>query len=195
MKNTFFGEVLLYQPTSKEYENLRSWYIANCIYNAFLSITAIILNGITIQALRETSSLPKPLKTLLLNLAVPDLGVGLLGEPFYLVLLVKWLLRDNSADAASTTFLFTLYLFSATSFLGVMALSGDRFLAVHLHLRYKKRVTHKRVVVAVFSMWVTSGSFSLCCLRVSTNISHPVVSITGLVCLVFSAMLHYTIYL
>ena len=191
MKNTFFGEVLLYQPTSKEYENLRSWYIANCIYNAFLSITAIILNGITIQALRETSSLPKPLKILLLSLVVSDRGVGLLGEPFYLVLL-----RDNSADAAWTSFLFTLYLFPAAPFLGIMALSAGRFLAVHLHLRYQERVTHKRVVVVVFSMWVTSGLlFSLFCLRVSTNISHPVVSITGLVCLVFSAMLHYTIYL
>ena len=86
-----FHEVLLYQPRSTEYEKLRSWYIANCVFNAFLAITTILSNGVTIQALRKTSSLPQPLKTLLLSIVVSDFGVGLLGEPFYLGILVKWL--------------------------------------------------------------------------------------------------------
>ena len=195
MKNTLLGKALLYQPSSTEYENLRSWYIVNCVFNAFLTITAIIFNSVTIQALRKTSSLPKPLRALLLSLAISDLGVGLLGEPFYFGLLVKWLQRDNSTDAASTAFLFTLYLFSAASFSGVMALSGDRFLAVHLHLRYQELVTHKRVVVVVISIWLFSALFSLFCLRVSTDISQALVPIIGVVCLVFSAVLYYEIYL
>jgi len=195
MKNTLLGKALLYQPSSTEYENLRSWYIVNCVFNAFLTITAIIFNSVTIQALRKTSSLPKPLRALLLSLAISDLGVGLLGEPFYFGLLVKWLQRDNSTDAASTAFLFTLYLFSAASFSGVMALSGDRFLAVHLHLRYQELVTHKRVVVVVISIWLFSALFSLFCLRVSTDISQALVPIIGVVCLVFSAVLYFKIYL
>ena len=124
-----------------------------------------------------------------------DLGVGLLGEPFFVGLLVKWLQRDNSTDAASTAFLFTLYLFSAASFSGVMALSGDRFLAVHLHLRYQEFVTHKRVVAVVISIWVFSALLSVFCLCVSTDISQVVVAIVGAVCLVFSAVLYYKIYL
>jgi len=162
MGNTHgFREVLLYQPTGTEYENLRSWHVSNCVLNAFLTITAIVLNGITIQAIRRTSSLPQPLKTLLLSLAVSDLGVGLLGEPFYVGILVKWLQRNNTTGTFYTAFRFTLYLFSAASFLGVMALSGDRFLAVHLHLRYQELVTHKRVVVVVISIWVFSAFLSL----------------------------------
>ena len=195
IKNTLFGKVLLYQSTTTEYENLRSWYIVNCVFNAFLAVTAVILNGITIQALRKTSSLPKPLKTLLLSLAVSDLGVGLLGQPFYSGLLAKWLQRDNSTVAASTAFLFSLYLFSAASFSGVMALSVDRFLALRLHLRYQEFVTHKRVVAVVISIWVFSALFSLFCLQVSTNISQAVVPIIGVVCLIFSAVLYYNIYL
>ena len=35
------------------------------------------------------------------------------------------------------------------------------FLAVHLHLRYKGLVTHRRVVVVVISVRVLSGIFSL----------------------------------
>ncbi len=48
----------------------------NCTFNSFLSYTAIVLNIVAIHAIRKTSSLPKPLKTLLLSLAVSDLGVG-----------------------------------------------------------------------------------------------------------------------
>ena len=48
-------------------------------------------------------------------------------------------------------------LFSLASFLGVVAVSVDRFLAVHLHLRYQELVTHKRVVAVVISVWVLSA--------------------------------------
>ena len=47
------------------------------------------------QALRKTSSLPQPLKTLPLSLNVFDLGVGLLVESFYFGLLVRWLQRND----------------------------------------------------------------------------------------------------
>ena len=197
MKNPICGELMIFQTTSRKHENLGSWYIVNCVLNAFLCINAIILNSVTIQALRKTSSFPKPLKTLLLNLAVSDLGVGLLVQPFYFGLLVKWFIqRDNSysVDGTCTTFLLTLYLFIAASFSGVVALSGDRFLAVHLHLRYQELVTHKRVVAVIITIWVFSACFSLLYLWVSTNISHTVFVISGVACLVVSAMLYLKIY-
>ena len=58
---------------------LWSSYIANCVFNAFLCYAAILLNIITIHAIRKTSSLPKTSKTLLLSLAISDLGAGLAG--------------------------------------------------------------------------------------------------------------------
>jgi len=194
MKNPFCEKLVIFQPASRENENLRSWYTVNCILNAFLTISAIILNSVTIQALRKTSSLPTPLKPLLLNLAVSDLGVGLLVEPFYFGLLVKWLQRDDSTDATCTSFLSSSYLFSLASFSGVMALSVERFLAVHLHLRYQELVTHKRVVVVVISIWVFSAFLSLFYLWVSRNIFYALIAIIGVVYLVFSAMLHFKIY-
>ena len=60
----------------------------NCVFNAFLCLTTIVLNIITTQAIRKTSSLPKTLKTLLLSLAASDLGVGLLVQPLYVAILV-----------------------------------------------------------------------------------------------------------
>ena len=187
-------EVLLYQPRSTEYEHIRSWYIANCVFNAFLTITAIFSNGITLLALRRTSSLPQPLKTLLLSLAVSDFSIGLLGEPFYLAILVKWLQQDISTGAYFDAFRFTLYLFISASFFGVMALSGDRFLALHLHLRYQELVTLKRVVSVVISIWVFSAFLSLLHFGIPTNTFYIVFAITGIVCLVFSVMFYFKIY-
>ena len=193
MKNPVCEELLLYQPTNTEDANLRSWYIVNSVFNSFLAISVIILNSVTIQALRKTS-LPKPLKTLLLSVAVSDLGVGLLVEPFYLGLLVNWLQRSSSSEAVCTI-LETLASFLTTaSFMGVMALSGDRFLAVHLHLRYQELVTHKRVVAVVISIWVFSLFQSLFYLWVSSDITCFVFAVIGVIGLVFSAMLYFKIY-
>ena len=62
-------------PKISEIEELRSTYIANFVFNCFLSYTAIILNTVTIHAIRKTFSLLKTLKTLLVIFAVSDVGV------------------------------------------------------------------------------------------------------------------------
>ncbi len=153
----------MYQPASSEVEDFYSWYTVNCVLNAFLTITAISLNAVTIQALRKTSSLSKPLKTLLLSLAVSDLGVGLLCHPFNIAFLIKWLQKNTEnypTCAAYTAFTFFTNVLSKASFFSITALSVDRFLAIHLHLRYREIVTHKRTVAAVISMWVLSAFLS-----------------------------------
>ena len=88
-----------------------------------------MLNIITIHAIRKTSSLPKPLKTLLLSLAVSDVSVGLLGQPFYISLLVKGLQHNNHVCSTYKAFDVMVVLFSTASFCGVVAISVDRFLA------------------------------------------------------------------
>ena len=186
---------LLYQPTSEEIEALNSSCIVNCILNVLLSLTAITLNGVTIQALRRTSSLPKPLKTLLLSLAVSDLGVGVLCQPFYVVLLVKWL-QGNSESTCTlyTVFVSAMGLFSVPTFFGIMALSVDRFLAIHLHLRYQELVTHKRVVAAVISIWAFSALFSLARLWIPKDVFFMMFIVIALVCLLTTTLLYCKIY-
>ena len=83
-------EVLIHHyAMTTEVEILRFTYISNCVLNSLLSHLAIMLNIVTIYAIRKTLSLPKTLKTLLLSLAVSDVGVGLLVQPFYTSLLVS----------------------------------------------------------------------------------------------------------
>ena len=156
MKKSSCELLLHYYPKVTEVDELRSTYIANCVFNNFLSYSAIMLNIVTIHAIRKTSSLPNTLKTLLLNLAVSDIGVGLLVQPLYTSLLVKWLQQNNTGCNTYMLFVIITSSFYQASFFGVVALSVDRFLAIHLHLRYQELVTHKRVVAVVISMWLFS---------------------------------------
>ncbi|CAH3108703.1 unnamed protein product [Porites lobata] len=145
-------------------ESLYSTVVANCVFNAFLCYTAIALNIITIEALRNTSSIPCTLKTLLLSLAVSDLGVGLLVHPLYIARLVMNTEQGSNISAyhgVYTVHLIIGYVFSNASFLGVVLLTVDRFLAIHLHLRYRQLVTHKRVIVAVILKGLLSSVSSL----------------------------------
>ena len=57
------------------------------------------------------------------------------------------------------------FLFTFASFFGVFALTVDRFLAIHLHLRYQELVTHKRVVAVVSLVWVLSALIALLALK------------------------------
>lgn len=60
--------------------------IALCVVKVLLCLSAIMLNSISIHAIRKTSSLQKNLKIMLLSLAVSDLGVGLLVYPLAIVI-------------------------------------------------------------------------------------------------------------
>ena len=142
----------------EEAENLFcTSHIVNIVLNAFSACTAIILNSLTIHAIRKTSSLPNPLKTLLLSLVVSDLAVGLLSQPLYIAAMVIGFKKYIPWPEGGTSEIFSIVcLLSYASFLGVMALSVDRFLAIRLHLRYQELVTHKRVVAVVISIWMFS---------------------------------------
>ena len=178
---------------------LYSSYIANCVFNALLSLTAVVLNSVTIHAIKKTSSLRKPLKTLLWSLAVSDVGVGLLVQPLFVAFLVMESQRntENSStyNATNTAFLLAGNSFFFASFFGVMALSLDRFLAIHLHLRYQELVTQRRVVVGVISIWVFSAFLSL--LRLWTGpggIIFGIYSVIEIACVITATCLNYKIF-
>ena len=195
MGNSFCEVLLPCYPTTSEFEDLRSTYVANLVFNSFLCYTTIMLNIVTILAIRKTPSLPRTLKTLLLSLAVSDVGVGLLGQPLYISLLVMWLQQNDPGCNRYTGCVIIFVLFSLASFFSVVAVSVDRFLAIHLHLRYQELVTHKRVVSVVIFIWVLSVYLSLMILWIPLNISDMVVFILGLLGLLITVGVYIRIYL
>ena len=196
--NTVMKEIcelmLELHPKVVEFAELRLTYIANCVFNSFLSYTSIILNILTIHAIRKTSSLPSSLKTFLLSLAVSDVAVGLLSQPFYTSLLVKWLQKNNPGCKTYVMFNVIFDVFSVASFFGVVAVSVDRFLAIHLHLRYQELVTHKRVVAVVISLWALSVFLPLAMFWIPPNISTVVMLFVGVIGLLVTTVAYNRIY-
>ena len=181
-----------------EAEGLYPTLIVNCILNAFLSYTAIVLNIVTVQALGKTSSLPTPLKTLLLSLTVSDLGVGLLVQPLYVAIIVMKIKAgtENSLyHAVRMAHIIQSFLFAFASFFGVVALAVDRFLAIHFHLRYQELVTQKRVVAVVFLLWVLSAFLSIPMSKwIPEKVLYSKYATINAFCIITSGLLYCKIY-
>ena len=172
-------------------------FIATCVFNAFFGFTAITFNIVTILALRKPLTIPRAVKTLLMSQAVSDLGVGLLVQPLY----VAWLVMQIQENTQIRTFeiISNLYgnianLFTYASFFGVVALATDRFLAIHLHLRYQELVTHKRVVAVVISTWILSAIVMLLLGWTSSNGVTIIFLIVDFVCYITTALFYFKIY-
>ena len=188
MKKSSCEAVRQYVPSDTEFKDLRWTFFVNCVFNIFLSYTTVMLNAVTIHAIRKTWWLPKPLKTLLLSLAVSDLGVGLTVQPFCISILVKWLHRVNPGCVAYKLFFMVMSLFALASFFGVFLISLDRFLAIHLHLRYRELVTHNRVVAVVISVWIVSAILSFITVWYPSESSLTVFAV-GVLCIFLTTLI------
>ena len=181
----------------KPAQEFYSSYVVACVFNVFLSYTAIMLNIVTIHAIRKTFPWSKPLKTLLLSLAVSDLGVGLTTQPLYVAVRIMELKQnDNSRTYAAT---YTALLVSGNLFLFsscflVVVLITDRFMAIRLYLRYQELVTQKRVVAVVISIWVFSAILSLIRLWIPVNIIYVLFGILEFVSALTVTILSFKTY-
>ena len=177
----------------------RKYIVPLCVLNAFFALTAVVLNSVTIHAIRKTSSasLPKNLRVLLLNLVFSDLSVGLVVQPFYIIYLTFQFesQQGDYSQKMETLSLVTEILFLCASILGVLALSVDRFLAVYLHLRYQEIVTPKRVVSILILIWVISTIVSLFWITDEYDDFLPIfLNVFFATCLITIAFLHCKMY-
>ena len=174
-----------------------SWYVVACVLNVFLSYTAIMLNIVTIHAIRKTLALPKPLKTLLLSLAVSDLGVGLTAQPLFVAVRIMELKQNENSQTYNATYTALLVsgnLFLFSSCFLVVVLITDRFLATRLYLRYQELVTHKHVLAVVISIWVFSAILSLMRLWIPRNIMYVLFGILEFVSALTVTLLSFKTY-
>jgi len=106
-----------------------------------------------------------------------------------------WLQQNDPGCTTYKGFAIVTDLVALASFFGVVALSVDRFLAIHLHLRYQEFVTHKRVVSVVIFIWALSVFLSLMTLWVPFDINGIFVPILGLLGFLVVVGVYIRIYL
>ena len=139
-------------------DEVRMPILVNCVLNTPLSATAILGNMVVIYSLWNNPSLHSPSNTLLLGLAVCDLGVGTTVQPFYIIYQLFYVtLQRQTWLETMEIFNIVSNLFCGVSFLTTTAVSVDRFLAVHLHLRYRSIVTLRRTSFLLGILWIIAA--------------------------------------
>ena len=195
MSKSYCNQSSQFLPIFTELEDLRSTCIANCVFNIFLTYTAFMLNSVTIYAIYKTSTMPNTLKTLLLSLACSDVAVGLFSQPLYTFFLINWLRLHNPGCNTQQVRTISSSLFSTASFLSVVTVSVDRFLAVHFHLRYQELVTQRRVVIVVIGIWVHSAFVSLMILWGLLSTRNLINTVIGAFSFIITFVVYIRIYL
>ena len=156
--------------------------------HSFLSITAFLGNSLILAALHKETSLHLPSK-LLYPVAITDLCVGIIAEPFYVTYLTS--VVNERWDICSYAYWAVTYsglTLCTVSLLTLTAISVDRLLALLLGLRYRQVVTYRRTCITATGFWILSivGASTLFRNRRVTSWFQYTVTALGLVTTIFA---------
>ena len=105
-----------------------------------------------LAAILRTPSLRSPTTIFLCSLAVSDLFVGLVVQPVYIATSFK---HESHRYLVLAYNMLTLSICGVSLFT-ITAISVDRFLALHCHMRYQNLVTEKRAFYVSATFWFIS---------------------------------------
>jgi len=178
-------------------EETRLVYISNimtCILNACFALPAIVGNVLVLFAIWKTQLNRSPSNILLSTLAFADFQVGLIVQTSFVGYKLTEIYREVelSCYARFVNIMFG-YTTTAVSLLTLTAIAIERFLALHLHLRYKEVITKRRILIAAGSFWVIA--FAVTSLYfIQRNVFGAIVIITELVSIVITSVAYIKIY-
>lgn len=172
---------------SEDHANPKTILTIICLLNVPLMLISILGNAVVLGAIKRTPSIRSTSMILLCSLAVSDLLVGVIGQPIYIADLLT---KNSFISQLSVMVGFSV---CTVSLLTISAISVDRLLAVHFHLRYPTLVTKSRIKYTLVIIWsisfVVSG-FNLWNKRVYHLLVAPVIFI----CLIVSTCCYIRIY-
>ncbi|XP_020630356.1 melanocyte-stimulating hormone receptor-like [Orbicella faveolata] len=172
---------------TEDLANNGAMVIINCFLNVSLILTAILGNALVLTAILTTPSFRSPSMIMLCNLAVADFLVGLITQPFYII---KELTENRLLDILWDTL---AYSFCGVSLLIITAISVDRFMALHYHLRYSSLVTISRVKFVIALVWCINFLSSAVYFSNHFIYHFAIAVITG-ICLIVSTFSYMGIY-
>ncbi|XP_022807550.1 beta-3 adrenergic receptor-like [Stylophora pistillata] len=158
-KNQSTGHLSPCRYLNDSYEDPENLYVHNLIcsvLNCLFMLPGICGNVLIILAVWKTPSLQTPSNGLLLSLATSDLAVGLLAQPSFSVWRISQMAGDIKVHCVAGVMSESFgWLLAGVSLFTITAISCERFLAVHLHLRKHDIVTRRGIAKVVLSFWLT----------------------------------------
>lgn len=125
------------------------------ILNCLFILPGIFGNVLVILAVWKTPSLQTSSNVLLLSLAASDLAVGSLAQPSFSAWRISQIAGNLKVHCVAGVMSESFgWLLAGVSLFTITAISCERFLAVHLHLRYHDIVTRRGIAKVVSSFWL-----------------------------------------
>jgi len=160
--------------------------IINCALNVPLMLIAIIGNTLVLPSLLKTPTLRSPSTVFLSSLAVSDLLVGLVVQPVYIA---NELTKDSLYKLRNTT----AFSACAVSLFTITAISVDRLLAIHYHMRYTSLMTPKRAMLTSMTLWILSFLLSFLTFW-KMNAFYFAAAVSIVICVLLSTLCYVRIY-
>ena len=161
--------------------------IINCVLNVPLMLISILCNALVLATIIRTPSIRSTHMIMLCSLAISDLLVGLVAQPIYIA---------NELTEDSSIYLvwkITVSFLSVVSLMTITAITVDRFLALHYHMRYATLATESRVEYTIVTIWLFS--FLLSCVQFwNARAKHLGMGIVILICLTISTLSYMRIF-
>ncbi|XP_078358084.1 adenosine receptor A2b-like [Oculina patagonica] len=171
-------------------------FIVNAVLNVPSSIIATLANILVIISIWRCYSLRTPANMLLIGLALSDLGVGVIVQPFFIAYLISFAKQGtaNFTCISTAALTITATFLSCVSFGTVTAISLERYLSLRLHLRYEDLITMKRVRRFLAILWLLGGISPVVWVLFAPSYKSYFL-VTGIVlCLVISTVAYVKIY-
>ena len=162
-----------YSSNSDSNSRFDTFVAINCVLNASLMFLSITSNALVLAAILRTPSLHSPSVVLLGNLAVSDLLVGLVVQPIYITIQLK---GNDTLDHEINIMAFALLGVSLST---ITAITVDRFLSLHYHMKYPNLMTTRRAVYTSVTLW-----FIFVLLSFTAFWSGSVYQLTAAVCII-----------
>ena len=123
-------------------------------------ITNIPGNILVILAvfLDPNKNLRTPFNWLVVNLAIADLIVGVITEPFFVYYHIKEGMKKNRVSEELMTIHMAYFVSCTASVLSLTSLAVERYLAVRKPNTYRNKVTNKRILLTIVMIWLISLS-------------------------------------
>ena len=152
VQNAKFDIVIAF-PSTKYFIN----HVICCVMNAFLSLTTIFLNNLTILAYWKSLQLKKkPSYFLVMLLSANDLGVGLLCNSTFTIRLLGELAGSGGCFWPMLCRTLTLGL-SGMSLMTLFILNIERYLGVMHPVFHRNKVTKRRLLAGAVVLWFISA--------------------------------------
>ena len=167
--------------------------IINSVLNALLIPICIAGNVLVLVAVWRNPSLRTPSIILQCSLAVSDLLVGLLALPLDIAVALTPLSQVSSDSRLSQARLVLTIQLCCVSLDTMTAISVDRYLALHYHMRYPNMMTSRRATCVAATFWCKNFILSLLSIWKENAILLVVVVFVAL-CLFISSITYNAIY-